>query len=313
MAAATTVGPVTASAAGGVEVNRQQWSFAGIFGSFDNNQLQRGFKVYKEVCSSCHGLSRIAFRNLVENGGPEFPEAGVRSLAATYKIEDGPNDDGKMFTRPGRLSDRLPSPYKNEQEARATHNGAYPPDLSLMAKARNPEYTGPIWYHPLAMLKDIVAGYQEGGADYLHAVLTGYREKAPAYRRDGNKLVAMADADVRDEKAVMRCSSVTKGEAGKPDQCAEMGQTMHYNAAFPGHQIAMAQPLSDGMVPYTDGTPATVEHYSRDVTAFLAWAADPTLETRKTLGWQVATTAFPMRKTRPSRKIRTPASRPCAT
>ena len=260
----------------------------GMFGKFDRAQLQRGFQVYKEVCANCHGLSRIAFRNLAEKGGPEFPEDGVKALAESYKIPDGPNDEGKMFTRPGRLSDPIPSPYKNEQEARSIHNGANPPDLSLMAKARNVEYTGPIWYHPLAMLKDIAMGYQEGGADYIYALLTGYSEKAPAYRKEASgKLTPVADKDVRDEKAVVRCASVEKGETGKPDVCNPLADMMNYNAAFPGHQIAMAQPIRDGQVAYKDGTKTAVANYAEDLAAFLAWAGDPTLEQRKRLGWQV--------------------------
>ena len=276
------------AAGDGAEIHRRHWSFGGMFGHFEKNQLQRGFQVYKEVCSTCHGLSRIAFRNLAEKGGPEFPEDGVKALAESYKIQDGPNDEGKMFTRPGRLSDAIPNPYKNEQEARSIHNGAYPPDLSLMAKARNVEYTGPIWYHPLAMLKDMALGYQEGGADYIYALMTGYGDKPPAYRKEASgRLTPVADKDVRDEKAVARCASVEKGEAGKPDVCNTLADLMHYNAAFPGHQIAMAQPIRDGQVAYKDGTKTTVANYAEDLSAFLTWTADPTLEQRKRLGWQV--------------------------
>jgi ubiquinol-cytochrome c reductase cytochrome c1 subunit len=286
VATSAAVGPVEAS--GGGEIHRNHWSFAGMFGTFNQAQLQRGFLVYKDVCANCHGLSRVAFRNLVQPGGPAFPEAGVRSLADGYKIDDGPNDQGKMFQRPGRLSDTIPPPYKNEQEARSIQNGAYPPDLSLMARARNVEYSGSLWFHPLSMLKDIVTGYQEGGADYIYALMTSYHEKPPAYRRDGGgKLVAVDDKDVRDEKAVVRCVTVEKGVGGKPDTCTPMADLMHYNTAFPGHQVAMAQPLRDGLVKYTDGTAATVSNYAADVAAFLSWTADPSLEARKRLGWQV--------------------------
>src|SRR5262245_40331875 len=130
MAAGTTVW-----AAGNehVHIDRQKWSFRGLLGKFDEAQLQRGFKVYTEACSRCHGLQRIAFRNLAEPGGPAFPEAGVKSLAATYKVDDAPNDQGKVLKRPAVLADRMPPPFKNEQEARATLNGALPPDLSLIA------------------------------------------------------------------------------------------------------------------------------------------------------------------------------------
>ena len=276
-----------AMAAGeGPEIARKAWSFAGMFGKFDRAQLQRGYQVYKEVCANCHSLSLVSFRNLAEKGGPEFPEPGVKSLAASFKVEDGPNDKGKMFQRPGKLSDRIPAPYKNEEEARYTHNGALPPDLSLMAKARNVDYTGPLWYHPVAMLKDMAAGYQEGGADYIYALITGYQDKAPAYRRDKEKLVAVAEKDVRDEKAVERCASVEHGGPGKRDVCTPMAEGMHYNAAFPGRQIAMARPILDGQVPYKDGTPATVSAYAADLAAFLSWTGDPSLEQRKTLGWQ---------------------------
>jgi ubiquinol-cytochrome c reductase cytochrome c1 subunit len=279
---------VPANAAGdGAEIHRNHWSFGGMFGSFDKPQLQRGYQVYKEVCATCHSVSRMSFRNLAEKGGPEFPASSVAGLAAGTSIEDGPGDDGKMFKRPGRMSDRIPGPYKNEQEARSIHNGALPPDLSLMAKARNVEYTGPIWYHPIAMLKDMATGYQEGGADYIYALLTGYKDKAPAYRKDGLKLVAVSDKDVRDEKAVQRCVAIEKGETGKADTCSPLADLMNYNVAYPGHQIAMAQPIRDGQVKYSDGTKPTVENYAADLATFLSWTADPTLEERKRLGWQV--------------------------
>ena len=233
-----------------IEIEKVQWPFSGIRGQFDKAQLQRGFQVYKEVCSACHGLNRIYFRNLTQPGGPEFPEEAVKALAAEWpnQITDGPNDEGAMFERPARLPDPIRGPYKNEKEARSVQNGAYPPDLSLIARARSVERHAHWTVHPFLMLGDIAKGYQEGGADYLHALLTGYVD---------------APADVT------------------------VGEGMHYNKAFPGHQLAMPPPLSDGVVTYQDGTPATVESYSRDVTAFLSWAADPTHDQRKRIGWQV--------------------------
>ncbi len=131
---------------------KQAWSHAGIFGTFDRGALQRGYQVYKEVCAACHSANLIAFRHLRDIG---YSEDQVKAIAATYEVRDGPNDEGEMFTRPGRPSDRLPSPFPNEQAARAANNGAMPPDLSLMVKAR------------------------AGGADYLYGLLTGYGD-APA-------------------------------------------------------------------------------------------------------------------------------------
>lgn len=138
-----------ALAAEGVAVPSRSWSFDGIFGSYDRAAVQRGFLVYQGVCAGCHGVKYLAFRNLAEIG---LDEATVRSIAAGYTVVDGPDDSGEMFDRPGQLSDRLPSPFANEQAARAANGGAYPPDLSLMAKAR------------------------ANGPDYLAALLTGYVE-----------------------------------------------------------------------------------------------------------------------------------------
>ena len=115
---------------------RQEWSFYGPFGRYDPAQIQRGFQVYREVCSNCHSLALVAFRNLADPGGPGFSEAQVKALAATYKIKDGPNDAGEMFERPGRPSDYFPWNFANEQAARAAL-GAAPPDMSLLAKARD--------------------------------------------------------------------------------------------------------------------------------------------------------------------------------
>ena len=134
------------------EIEKQNWSFDGVFGKFDKAALQRGFQVYQEVCAGCHGLEYIAFRNLTELG---LNEGQVKAIAADYEVEDGPDDEGEMFTRPAILSDILPSPFANDNAARASNNGALPPDLSLIAKART------------------------GGPDYLHALLTGYVD-APA-------------------------------------------------------------------------------------------------------------------------------------
>ena len=243
-------GAVRAAGDGHPEVHAQKWSFAGLRGHFDDGQLQRGFKVYVDVCSRCHGLKRLAFRNLSEVGGPQFPEAAAKSLAATYKVDAEPNEDGKVLKRPALLSDHMPSPYKNDQEARSAQNGALPPDLSLITKARGIESDAPFYMFPVRLATDIITGYQEAGSDYVYNFLTGY---------------------------------------SNPPAGVTMGDFMNYNKAFPGHQTAMPNPFAggDGLVKYDDGTPATVDNYARDVTAFLSWIADPRLEERKRMGFLV--------------------------
>ena len=118
---------------------RLHWSFSGPFGLYDQAQLQRGFKIYQEVCSNCHGLKLVSFRNLAEPGGPDFTEAQAASIAATFQVQDGPNDAGKMFKRPGKISDTFPPPFANDQAARAALGGKLPPDMSVLAKARSYE------------------------------------------------------------------------------------------------------------------------------------------------------------------------------
>lgn len=199
-----------------------KWQFDGMFGTFDRSSIQRGLQVYKEVCSACHSLDLVAFRNLKEIG---FTEAETKEFAKGYSIQDGPNDDGEMFDRPGMLSDHFPPTYPNEKAARASNNGALPPDLSLVVRAR------------------------ENGANYIYSLLTGFNQTPP-------------------EGMVI------------PD-------TMHYNPYFAGKQIAMAPPLSEGIVTYSDGTKATVEQMAKDVVNFLQWTADPKMEKRKNTGIKV--------------------------
>lgn len=201
-----------------------EWSFDGLFGTYDRNALRRGFQVYKEVCASCHSLNQIAFRNLSQAGGPEFSEAEVKAIAREYIVEDGPDDYGDMFERAALPRDKFPSPYPNENAARAANGGAYPPDLSLINKARG------------------------GGADYIHALLSGY-EEAP--------------------------------------EGVEMRAGLYYNPYMAGGKIAMPAPLLEELVEYSDGTPATVEQMSMDVTHFLNWTAEPELEQRKRIGFMV--------------------------
>jgi ubiquinol-cytochrome c reductase cytochrome c1 subunit len=197
------------------------WSFDGVFGTVDRQAAQRGFQVYKEVCASCHALKRNSYRDLAALG---FSEAEVKAIAAEATIKDGPNDAGEMFDRPGRISDKFAAPFANDNAARASNNGALPPDLSLIIKSRHE------------------------GPDYVYSLLTGY-ETPPA--------------DVK------------------------MGEGMNYNPYFPGHQIAMPAPLSDGRITYQDGTVASLDQMAKDVVNFLQWAAEPEMEQRKHMGIKV--------------------------
>jgi ubiquinol-cytochrome c reductase cytochrome c1 subunit len=194
------------------------WSFDGFFGKVDKQAAQRGFQVYKEVCAACHALKRLSYRNLEAIG---FSEAEVKAIAADHMVTDGPDDNGEMFERPARPSDHFVPPYPNEKASRAANGGAYPPDLSLIAKAR------------------------PDGSNYIYSLLTGYHD---------------APADFK------------------------LNEGMHYNPYFPGRQIAMPQPLSDGQVDYQDGTHASIDQMSSDVTNFLQWAAEPEMERRKLIG-----------------------------
>jgi ubiquinol-cytochrome c reductase cytochrome b/c1 subunit len=152
---------------------KHAWSFAGPFGKFDRAQLQRGFRVYREVCQVCHGLTLVAFRNLAEPGGPGFTSAQARAIAAEYQVKGEPDDQGEVKDRPGRLADHFPPPFPNEQAARARYN-AVPPDLSVITKARSYERGFPWW------VLDMLTQYQEHGVDYLTALLIGYEEQPPA-------------------------------------------------------------------------------------------------------------------------------------
>jgi cytochrome c1 len=153
-----------------VKPTRQSWSFAGPFGQYDQAQLQRGYQVYKEVCSSCHSMKLVRFRNLAEDGGPGFSEDQVKTLAAEYTIQDGPNDAGEMFERPRIPSDPFPSPFANDKAAAASMGGAVPPDMSLLAKARA-VHRGFPWF-----VFDMFWPYQEQGPDYITALITGYQD-----------------------------------------------------------------------------------------------------------------------------------------
>jgi len=139
---------------------KTDWSFKGIIGTFDRASLQRGYQVYQEVCSGCHSAQYLSYRNLSEKGGPEFSDKEAKAIAAQFEVEDGPNSDGEMFMRSGRLSDKFVKPYPNVQASTAANGGAYPPDMSVLAKAR------------------------AGGADYIYSLLLGYEEAPSGFELD---------------------------------------------------------------------------------------------------------------------------------
>ncbi len=206
-----------------VDYLKTDWSFKGLFGKFDRASLQRGYQVYTEVCASCHSMKYLSYRNLSEEGGPEFSEAATKAIAASFEVTDGPNSDGEMFTRPGKLSDKFVMPYDNVKAAQAANGGAYPPDMSVLVKARG------------------------GGVDYIYSLLQGYED---------------------------------------PPSGVTLDDGVYYNKYMYGNKIRMAAPLSDGIVEYGDGTNASVEQMSKDVTTFLMWAAEPHLEARHQMGFK---------------------------
>ena len=215
--------PLSSYAAEKVEYLKTDWSFKGLFGKFDRGALQRGYQVYTEVCASCHSMKYLSYRNLSEKGGPEFTEQQAKAIAASFDVTDGPNSDGEMFTRPGKLSDKFVMPYENVKAAQAANGGAYPPDMSVLVKARG------------------------GGVDYIYSLLQGYED---------------------------------------PPVGITLDEGVHYNKYMYGNKIKMSNPLSDGLVEYSDGTNATVEQMSKDVTTFLMWTAEPHLETRHQMGFK---------------------------
>ena len=213
----------SSNAAEKVEYIKTDWSFKGLFGKFDRGALQRGYQVYTEVCSSCHSMKYLSYRNLAEKGGPEFSIEQAKAIASSFEVIDGPNDDGEMFTRPGKLSDKFVMPYENVKAAQAANGGAYPPDMSVLVKARS------------------------GGVDYIYSLLQGYED---------------------------------------PPADVILDDGVYYNKFMYGKKIKMANQLSDGLVEYADGTQATVEQMSKDVTTFLMWSAEPHLESRHKMGFK---------------------------
>lgn len=221
-----------ANAAGGSDykLEHMHWHFNGPFGTYDRAAMQRGYQVYREVCAACHQLKFLSFRHLGDKGGPWYDEKYpnpndnpyVKNFAADWMITDIDPETGDAIERPGVPADKFPPIFPNKAAAQASNGGAYPPDLSVMVKARG------------------------NGADYMYNLLVAYGKEVPA----GMK----------------------------------MSPGTHYNPVMDGGAIAMAAPLSDDMIEYADGTPATVEQMAKDVTEFLAWSADPKMEHRKSLG-----------------------------
>ncbi len=217
------IGSYQVNAAEKTDLLKVDWSFNGLFGKFDRGSLQRGYQVYSEVCAACHSMKYLSYRNLSEKGGPEFSIEQAKAIAASFEITDGPNADGEMFTRPGKLSDKFLMPYENDKAAQAANGGAYPPDMSVLAKARS------------------------GGADYIYSLLLGYEEAPSGMSLDDG---------------------------------------VYYNKYMYGNQIKMSAPLSEDLIEYGDGTEASIEQMSKDVTTFLMWAAEPHLETRHQMGFK---------------------------
>ena len=237
-----------ALATGGAKQPRNiAYSFDGPFGTSDQAQLQRGFKVYREVCAACHSLELVSFRNLGDLGGPfydpHYPNANdnpyAKTIAAEYQINDIDSETGDTIQRPGTTADRFPSPYPNEAAARAGNGGALPPDLSVIAKAR------------------------AGGPAYLASLLSGY-ENPPAG-------LNVSPGQYYNPYMAGDLTSAWKGAGHVPE----------------GGFIAMPPPLQPGLVTFDDGTPSTVPQQAKDVSAFLMWAAEPKLEDRKQMGFAV--------------------------
>lgn len=249
------------------KLEHQHWHFSGPFGKYDQDALQRGFQVYETVCSSCHGLELLSFRNLGQKGGPFYLAscpAGipdnidcsnpndnpvVKAIAENYKfqITDGPDDYGDMFQRAALPSDGFPGPFANDAIARLANNNALPPDLSLITKARH------------------------GGPDYVYSLLIGYE--------DPPSTVEVAPGQYYNPYFPGDMS-----QALKPEYIDEEGHPREGVEVPLGGVLAMAPPLMDGVIEYADGSPQTVEQYAKDVSEFLMWAAEPKMEARKSLG-----------------------------
>jgi len=238
----------TAMAAGGAKhphAPSEGFSFEGPFGTFDQGQLQRGYKVFREVCSNCHSATLLSFRNLAQKDGPFYDpkyknpndNPYVKQIASEFEVPDIDTDTGDAITRPGTPSDHFPAKFANTYAAAASNGGAIPPDLSVITKARH------------------------GGARYIYSLLTGFE----------NPPKGLHVADGQHYNPYMAGSLATQW-SGDPHQVPE------------GGVLAMAPPLHDGLVTYDDGKAATVHQMAADVAAFLEWAGDPHATLRKKTG-----------------------------
>ena len=220
------------------------WSFEGPFGKFDKAQLQRGYKVYREVCSACHAMEQMYFRNLGQKGGPfydpKYPNPNdnpyVKSLAKDIQVADIDADTGDVIQRPAGPADKFPHPFPNEPAARASNGGALPPDLSVITKAR------------------------EGGPAYIYSILTGYQNPPPG--------LTLTPAQHYNPYFPGDLTSSWHGTGKVP----------------PGGAIGMPPPLAPGKVTFDDGKPSTIAQQGKDVVAFLSWASEPKMEERKQFG-----------------------------
>jgi len=225
------------------------WSFEGPFGLYDQQQLQRGYKVYREVCSSCHSMNMVAFRNLGDAGGPfwdpKYPNPNdnpvIKTIAKDFQYDDIDSDTGETIKRPGTSADYFPNPYPNPAAARGANGGALPPDMSLLAKAR------------------------EGGAAYIYSVVTGDTANDPHG-------LTIPVGKYYDPYIAGDMSSYWTGDPAK---------------APIGGFIAMPPPLTADRVTFDDGTKASLKQEAYDVAAFLQWGSDPKMEERKRLGLSV--------------------------
>ena len=238
-------GQAMASSSRALPPKHVEYSFEGPFGKFDQAQLQRGYKVYREVCSACHSMNLMAFRNLGQKGGPFYDaryknpndNPYVKAIAAEYQVNDVDTETGDTVQRPGTPADKFPAPFANEYAARASNGGALPPDLSVIIKAR---------HH---------------GPQYVYSILTGYRQPPAGLKvGPGQHYNAYFPGDL------------TPFWSGSHDKVP------------PGGFIAMNPPLADGTVTFDDGTPSTRSQQAKDVVTFLSWASEPKMEERKAFG-----------------------------